>query len=73
VHNISWDGKDNNGNTVADGSYSFQVTATANGSALQATALNYGQVQSVSGDSSGVLLDLADGRTANVNDVRRIL
>ncbi len=73
VHNISWDGKDNNGNTVADGSNSFQVTAKANGSALQATALNYGQVQSVSGDSSGVLLDLADGRTANVNDVRRIL
>ncbi|WP_042880803.1 flagellar hook assembly protein FlgD [Cupriavidus necator] len=73
VHDIPWDGKNNAGAAVADGDYTFKVTATANGASVQAVALVYGKVQSISGDSTGVLVNLGDGQTANVDDVRRIL
>jgi flagellar basal-body rod modification protein FlgD len=73
VHNVAWDGKNNAGAAVADGDYTFKVTATANGTSVQPVALVYGKVQSISGDASGVLVDLGDGQTANVDDVRRIL
>jgi flagellar basal-body rod modification protein FlgD len=57
---------------VADGDYSFKVAATANGKDVTPVALVYGKVQAISGDSSGVLVDLGNGQTANVDDVRRI-
>ncbi|WER49785.1 flagellar hook assembly protein FlgD [Cupriavidus sp. WKF15] len=73
VHDITWDGKNDAGALVADGDYTFKVSATANGSSVQPVALVYGKVQSISGDSSGVLVDVGNGQTAGVNDVRRIL
>jgi flagellar basal-body rod modification protein FlgD len=73
VQNITWDGKNDAGGTVPDGTYTFKVTATANGTDVKPVALVYGAVQSISGDSTGVLVGLASGATANVNDVRRIL
>ncbi|SPA55413.1 flagellar hook assembly protein (plasmid) [Cupriavidus taiwanensis] len=73
VHNIAWDGKNNAGVAVADGDYTFKVSATANGTSVKPVALVYGKVESISGDASGVLVDLGDGQTANVDDVRRIL
>ncbi|MDF3834360.1 flagellar hook assembly protein FlgD [Cupriavidus basilensis] len=73
VQDVVWDGKNDAGSTVADGTYSFKVAATANGTDVKPVALVYGAVQSISGDSTGVLVGLANGTTANVNDVRRIL
>ncbi|BDB26279.1 basal-body rod modification protein FlgD [Cupriavidus sp. TA19] len=73
VHDVTWDGKNNAGNLVPNGDYTFKVTATANGTSVQPVALTYGKVQSISGDSTGVLVDLGNGQTANVDDVRRIL
>ncbi|WP_454765875.1 flagellar hook assembly protein FlgD [Cupriavidus campinensis] len=72
VHDIAWDGKNDQGAVVADGNYSFKVAATANGKDVSPIALIYGKVQAISGDSSGVLVDLGDGKTANVDNVRRI-
>ena len=72
VHDIAWDGKNDQGAPVADGDYSFKVAATANGKDVTPVALVYGKVQAISGDSSGVLVDLGNGQTANVDDVRRI-
>ncbi len=72
VQDVSWDGKDNNGNTVADGNYTFSVSATAKGNSVSPVALNYATVQSITGDSSGVLVGLTNGQSANVNDIRRI-
>ena len=72
VQDVSWDGKDNNGNTVADGKYTFSVSATAKGNSVSPVALNYATVQSITGDSSGVLVGLTNGQSANVNDIRRI-
>lgn len=73
VHDIAWDGKNNAGVAVADGDYTFKVTATANGASVQPVALVYGKVQSISGDSTGVVVDIGGGQTANVDDVRRII
>lgn len=72
VHDIAWDGKNDQGAAVADGDYSFKVTATGGGKDVAPIALVYGKVQAISGDSTGVLVDLGDGKTANVDDVRRI-
>ncbi|MGO4307229.1 flagellar hook assembly protein FlgD [Cupriavidus sp. RAF12] len=72
VHDIAWDGKNDQGNAVADGDYSFKVTATAEGKDVGPIALVYGKVQAISGDSTGVLVELSDGKKANVDDVRRI-
>lgn len=73
VHDIAWDGKNNDGVVVANGDYSFRVNATADGKSVQPVALVYGKVQAISGDSRGVIVDLGDGQTAAVDDVRRIL
>ncbi|KJK26099.1 flagellar hook assembly protein FlgD [Cupriavidus sp. 2MCAB6] len=73
VHDIAWDGKNDAGVAVADGDYSFKVTATANGKDVTPVALVYGKVNSISGDSTGVLVDIGNDRTASVDDVRRIL
>ncbi|CAG2157451.1 flagellar hook assembly protein FlgD [Cupriavidus numazuensis] len=73
VHDIAWDGKNDAGVAVADGDYTFKVSATANGTSVQPVALVYGKVNSISGDSTGVLVDVGNGQQANVDDVRRIL
>ncbi|MGO4332805.1 flagellar hook assembly protein FlgD [Cupriavidus sp. 2TAF22] len=73
VHDIPWDGKNDAGAALPDGDYSFKVTATASGKDVTPVALVYGKVGSISGDSSGVLVDIGNGRTASVDDVRRIL
>jgi len=72
VHDVEWDGKSDAGNLVADGDYAFKVTATAGGKDVSPIPLIYGKVQAISGDSTGVLVDLGDGKMANVDDVRRI-
>jgi flagellar basal-body rod modification protein FlgD len=72
VKDIAWDGTNDLGNAVADGNYSFKVTATANGKDVKPVALVYGKVTSISGDSTGVLVNLGNGQSANVDDVRRI-
>ncbi|CAG2143241.1 Basal-body rod modification protein FlgD [compost metagenome] len=72
VHDIAWDGKNDQGNAVPNGEYTFKVSGTAEGKDVSAIALVYGKVQSISGDSTGVLVELGDGKTANVDDVRRI-
>ncbi|AQV96544.1 flagellar biosynthesis protein FlgD [Cupriavidus necator] len=73
VHDIAWDGKNDAGVAVADGDYTFKVNATANGTSVQPVALVYGKVQSISGDTNGVLVDIGNGQSAGVDDVRRIL
>ncbi|QET05423.1 MULTISPECIES: flagellar hook assembly protein FlgD [Cupriavidus] len=72
VHDIAWDGKNDQGGAVPDGDYKFKVTATAAGKDVGPVALVTGKVQGISGDSTGVLVNLEDGTTANVDDVRRI-
>ncbi|WP_118181909.1 flagellar hook assembly protein FlgD [Paraburkholderia phosphatilytica] len=70
----TWDGKDNSGNTVADGKYTVTAAATVNGSAGTATALAAGTVQSVVQQSDGSAgLALSNGSTVPLSSVASIL
>jgi flagellar basal-body rod modification protein FlgD len=53
---VVWDGKDSAGNALGAGTYTVKVSATANGTAIQATPLVQGVVSNVTVDSTGVNL-----------------
>jgi flagellar basal-body rod modification protein FlgD len=70
----SWDGKDDTGNAVPDGKYTFTVKATdASGNAVTAEALTYGQVGGVSYGTQGVRLDVGLAGQVSLLDVRKVL
>jgi flagellar basal-body rod modification protein FlgD len=73
VKAIAWDGKDDAGQSAADGSYSVNVSATAGGSAVAANALILSKVVSVAQGSTGVTLNLSNGGTTSLSDVKQIL
>jgi flagellar basal-body rod modification protein FlgD len=73
VNSATWDGKNDAGDSVADGTYQYTVSATNGGSAVSATALSYAQVAAVKQGTSGVTLDLASGRSISLSDVRMYL
>ena len=73
VKTLSWNGLDDKGVSVADGSYKVNVVATSGGATAAASALTYSSVTSVSQGTSGVSLDLASGGKAALSDVRLIL
>jgi len=58
VRSFTWDGKDASGNAVADGNWRMRVSATANGKAVDATALTAARVQSVTNKDGDTELDL---------------
>ncbi len=66
---ITWDGKDNNGNAVADGTYSFTVSALdAKGNAVTAASLVTGTVTQVLQDSGTVYLKI-NGKLVTLDNV----
>ncbi|ANN71874.1 flagellar hook capping FlgD N-terminal domain-containing protein [Bordetella bronchialis] len=70
----TWDGKDDSGNVMPDGKYTFTVAATdQNGNAVTAEALTYGQVGGVSYGTQGVRLDLGLAGQVSMLDVRKVL
>jgi len=70
---LAWDGKTDSGAAAANGQYSFDVTASSAGSAIKASTLTFGQVGSVSTGASGVKLNLTNGASATMADVREII
>lgn len=73
VKTLSWDGLNDTGASVADGSYTVNVLATSGDAKVAASALTYASVTSVSQGASGVALSLASGAKASLADVRLIL
>ncbi|MCH4812203.1 flagellar hook assembly protein FlgD [Vreelandella neptunia] len=77
IQSFQWDGKNDQGESVASGRYSVQLEATdAEGEKIESTALQYAVVNSVTpNDSSGsVRLDLgAIYGQISLNDVKQIL
>lgn len=73
VNAVTWDGKDDAGNVVAAGSYSFTVAASNSGTPVDATALTFSQVAAVKQGTSGVTLELASGQSVGLADVRMFL
>jgi flagellar basal-body rod modification protein FlgD len=73
VVSFQWDGLDNTGATMPDGSYKFSATATLGGSNSTPTALSYGLVNNVSMASSGVTLGMGTLGDVALSAVRQVL
>jgi flagellar basal-body rod modification protein FlgD len=73
ILSYSWDGNGATGAALPDGKYSFAVKAVgADGSAVTADPLTYGQVASVAYGSNGPILNLGSTGTASLGDIRKI-
>lgn len=71
--NWQWDGRNESGVSVADGSYNFTVNATQAGKAADATALQFGMVNSVTQGKQGVELSVGNLGGIALSQVRQIL
>lgn len=73
VLDVTWDGKNDGGQDVVDGKYTFTVAATdAEGERVSADALQYGQVSGVAYGTNGLRLQLGMGKQASMLDIRKI-
>lgn len=70
---FAWDGKNDAGEQLADGKYSFTVTAKQGGEAVTATALQIGTVSAVTRSTNGFVLDLGAQGNVKFADVQQIL
>lgn len=70
---FAWDGKDDQGKVLADGTYTFAVAATANGQKVEAGAMQIGTVSAVVRNTNGFLLDLGAMGNVAFKDVQQIL
>ena len=58
-HELTWDGKDNNGNQLEDGAYTLVVTATdATGTSVETQTTVYGKVTGVAYDGETVAIGM---------------
>ena len=73
VNAVTWDGKADDGSVVPAGNYRFTVVASNDGTKVDATALTFAQVAAVKQGANGVMLELANGRSISLDDVRMYL
>ncbi len=71
--NWQWDGRNESGAGVADGSYAFAVSATQAGKAVEAAALQFGMVHGVTQGRQGVTLSIGQMDGVALSQVRQIL
>lgn len=70
--NYTWNGKNDSGTTVADGSYSISVSATLGGKITTANSTGADKVTGVTITNGTTQLQLASGNTAKLSDVTTI-
>jgi flagellar basal-body rod modification protein FlgD len=68
-----WDGLDNNGVAVADGSYTFAVNADQAGKKTDVSGLQFGMVNSVTQGKQGVTLSVGQLDGIAMSQVKQIL
>ncbi len=69
----SWDGKDDAGNTAADGTYKFKAIVVSQGKTTNPPVSTMAYVTSVSQDTDkSMLLQVQGGKTLKLADVQRI-
>jgi flagellar basal-body rod modification protein FlgD len=73
VNGVTWDGKNDAGDAVAEGSYRYSVVAANGGVAVNATALSFSQVAAVKQSGGSVALELTAGRSIGLADVLMFL
>lgn len=71
--NWQWDGRNDAGTSMADGSYTFVANATQAGNAVDAAALQFGMVNSVTQGKQGVALRVGQLDGIALSQVRQIL
>jgi flagellar basal-body rod modification protein FlgD len=72
---IQWDGTNDGGTAVPNGTYRYVASVNSNGSVTKPTVNTYAQVTGVTsaGTADGtMLLEVAGGKTVNLTDVKRI-
>lgn len=72
---LAWDGKDDAGNNVGNGTYRYVANVNRNGQQSVPTVSTYASVQGVSSAATGdgtLLLEIQGGKTVNLADVKRI-
>ena len=68
-----WDGMDNSGAAVANGSYTFTVNAMQGGSNVAASNLQFGMVNSVTQGSAGIAMSIGSLNGITMAQVKQIL
>lgn len=71
--NWQWDGRNDAGLNVSDGSYTFKVNAVQAGAPVAATALQFGMVNSVMQGKQGVTLSVGQLSGIAMSQVKQIL
>lgn len=69
---FAWDGKNTEGTALADGDYSFQVTATAAGKDVAATTYSLGQVLSVALKNDAMEVEVSGLGNLGMGQIRQI-
>ncbi len=70
---LSWDLTDDNGNKLANGNYTFDVSATNyNGSSMTTTQYKIGSIDGVKFTDNGTVI-LVDGAEYNIGDISEVL
>lgn len=72
VVDFVWDGKDGDGNALAQGDYTFSVAATQGGEKVGATALQLGTVSALIRTASGFQLEIPGAGQVNFDDVQKV-
>lgn len=72
VNDFYWDGKDADGNALAQGEYSFSVAATQGGGAVKSSSLQLGMVSALVRTSNGFQLELLGGSQLDFGAVQQI-
>ena len=73
VNDFAWDGTSDNGTAAAAGNYSLSIAATQGTSNVSATALQTGQVSSVSRGTSGVSINVGSLGSFTTSAIKQIL
>ncbi|HXU50516.1 MAG TPA: flagellar hook assembly protein FlgD [Casimicrobiaceae bacterium] len=73
VHFLDWDGKADSGQSLADGKYTFTVTATAGKASVDTTALTVAHVDGLLPGTSGGQLQLGALGTIGLSQIVEIL
>jgi flagellar basal-body rod modification protein FlgD len=73
IVDFNWDGMTDNGETAADGKYTFTAVSELSGKKMDATTLSYGLVNSVAQSSSGVTVNIGNQGEVGLNAIRKIL
>ncbi len=73
VSSFTWDGLGDDGKPLAAGNYSFAVTASASGKAVESRSLAAVKVEGVNRNANGIQLDLGSLGTVSFTDVMQVL